>query len=104
MYLFACLSDVKAEGEVVVVRKFFESYSGNSIRTMMRGFVQAGDFSGQRSVGYRWETLVKAIQYGRSVIIGWYKSTPIPVPSTPPGGRMDLLPLSPLLIFLLRFQ
>lgn len=51
--LYCFVSFFQAEGEVAVVRKFFENFSGDNVRLMMRGFVQAGDHGGQRSVGYR---------------------------------------------------
>lgn len=43
----------QAEAEVNVVRAFFENFSGDNVRMLMRGFVQAGDHTGQRSIGYR---------------------------------------------------
>lgn len=50
---FLSFSSIKAEAEVLVTRRFFENYSGDNIRVLMRGFVQAGDHTGQRTMGHR---------------------------------------------------
>lgn len=45
---------IQCKGEVTVTRKFFENFSGDNVRILMRSFGQAGDSLGQVSNGYRW--------------------------------------------------
>jgi len=44
----------QAFAEVHVSRTFLQSFSGDSVRFMARGFTVAGDHAGQESRGYRW--------------------------------------------------
>jgi len=43
----------QAQGEVKIVRRFLENFSSDRVRMLMRGFTQAGDRAGQRSIGLR---------------------------------------------------
>jgi len=43
----------QAQGEVRIVRRFLENFSSDRVRMLMRGFTQAGDRGGQRSIGLR---------------------------------------------------
>lgn len=36
----------QAQGEVIVTRRFFENFTGDNVRFLARGFVQAGDHNG----------------------------------------------------------
>ncbi|KAF8821001.1 aldehyde dehydrogenase (naD) family protein [Cardiosporidium cionae] len=44
----------QAAGEVKIIKKFCENFSGDSVRFLVRGFSVAGDHMGQQSHGYRW--------------------------------------------------
>ena len=47
-------SYAQSNGEVVVVRKFLENFSGDQPRFLMQSFNVSGDHNGQQSSGYRW--------------------------------------------------
>eukprot|EP00923_Selenidium_pygospionis_P014229 GHVN01024449.1.p1 GENE.GHVN01024449.1~~GHVN01024449.1.p1 ORF type:complete len:584 (+),score=89.82 GHVN01024449.1:88-1839(+) len=65
-------SYAQALAEMQVIRAFLENYSGDRVRMMMRGFTQAGDYSGQVSSGYRWP-------YGSVAVISPY-NFPLEIP------------------------
>jgi len=44
----------QCRGEVVVVRKWLSSFSGDNVRNLARSFALPGDRFGQESRGYRW--------------------------------------------------
>jgi len=46
-------SDIQARGEWIVTRRFFENWAGDAPRLFLKGFVVAGDQTGQQSFGYR---------------------------------------------------
>lgn len=62
----------QAKGEVDVVRKFFENFSGDQVRFLARGFSVPGDRYGQQTNGYRWP-------YGPVVIIAPF-NFPLEIP------------------------
>lgn len=45
---------VQAQNEVRVTRRFLETFAGDGVRFMARGFSVSGDHAGQESRGYRW--------------------------------------------------
>jgi 1-pyrroline-5-carboxylate dehydrogenase len=47
-------SAVQAKGEVNVVRKFFENFSGDQVRFLCKSTNVSGDHLGQQSSSYRW--------------------------------------------------
>jgi len=47
-------SHAQAKGEVVVTRRMLETFAGDGVRFMARGFTVSGDHAGQESRGYRW--------------------------------------------------
>ncbi len=44
----------QTDAEVLVTRKFFENFTGDSVRFLLRSFRVAGDHQGQSSSGHRW--------------------------------------------------
>ena len=46
-------SKIQVTGEVVVTRKFFENFTGDNPRFLMKSFNVPGDDDGQASSGYR---------------------------------------------------
>ncbi|CDJ43534.1 aldehyde dehydrogenase, putative, partial [Eimeria tenella] len=47
-------SQQQAEGEVKVLRSFFENFSGDNVRFALKGHFVAGDREGQQTQSYRW--------------------------------------------------
>ncbi|XP_026189882.1 delta-1-pyrroline-5-carboxylate dehydrogenase 12A1, mitochondrial [Cyclospora cayetanensis] len=47
-------SKAQAEGEMRVLRAFFENFSGDNVRFCFRGSFVSGDHQGQQSQSYRW--------------------------------------------------
>ena len=45
---------VQASGEVRVVTKWLETFSGDTVRQLARSFAVPGDHVGQETRGYRW--------------------------------------------------
>jgi len=47
-------STAQVVGEVVVTRRFFENFTGDNPRFLVKSFNVSGDHDGQTSSGYRW--------------------------------------------------
>ena len=64
---------IQAKGELNVVRKFLENFSGDQVRFLCKSFNAPGDHQGQFSSGYRWP-------YGSVAIIAPF-NFPIEIPA-----------------------
>ena len=66
-------SRIQAEGEIKLLKVFFQNYSGDQVRYLARGFSVPGDHLGQETCGYRWP-------YGPVAIIAPF-NFPLEIPS-----------------------